>query len=120
ANHVDAGFQEGLGGGVMSAVGNHDGNEIDALVGGKRGFLRCHLLEGAVNAGGIKPQFLSRFPGFGGIAGECACYEFGLPVESRRHTVHGADESADAAPDHSASEFTLCHSDSFHSLRLSL
>ena len=111
ADHVDAGFEEGLGHGVVQVVARDDRHEVDAVAERALGFGLGHLGVRSVHAGGVEAEVLAGEAGLLGIRGERAGDEVDLAVEGRGHAVDAADEGAATAADHAHAEFAIkgCH-----------
>ena len=111
ADHVDAGFKEGLGHGVVQVVARDDRHEVDAVAERALGFGLGHLGVRSVHAGGVEAEVLAGEAGLLGIRGERAGDEVDLAVEGRGHAVDAADEGAATAADHAHAEFAIkgCH-----------
>ena len=102
ADHVDAGLEERLGGGMVDVVRGDDRDRVDAVV--ARRLLLRHLLEAGIGALGRDPQLRGRRPGPCRIGAERARDQLVAVVQTRGDAVHGADERALAAADHAQAQ----------------
>ena len=98
ADDVDAGLQEGLGGGMVQVVRRDDGDGVYAVV--ARRLRGRHLGEAAVGALRRQAQVRRRGPGLVGIGGERAGHQLVAVVDPGGDAVHGADEGVAPAADH--------------------
>ena len=100
AHHVEAGFERRPGDRKVHVVRGDDGDEVHALGRVQGGLALHHLLVGAVAAVGRQEEIGAGGPGAFRVRAEGAADELDQPVETGRHPVNGADESALAAADH--------------------
>jgi hypothetical protein len=102
ADDINALLQKGFGDGVVAVVGRHDGDDLDAV--GALGFLRGHLVPGAIAAVGAMSSVAAKARLRAGVGGKDARHQRVAAIQPGRLPVRRADIRPWPAADHAQAQ----------------